>query len=63
MKQAMAMATARREALENQPLMTRAMREREIDKQRAKYPKTMVRVRFPDMYQIQGVFLTQEKGN
>ena len=34
--------------LENAPLMTKAMRKREELLKQQRYPKTMIRVRFPD---------------
>ncbi|KAJ1562463.1 Tether containing UBX domain for GLUT4 [Cladochytrium tenue] len=42
------------------PLMTRAMREREEDLRRPKYPKTLIRVRFPDRTTLQATFLSHE---
>ena len=54
--------------LNDAPLMTRgdgiylllAMREREKDAKRSKYPKTLVRVRFPNRMILQATFLSNE---
>ncbi len=39
------------------------MREREQAVKSQKYPKTCIRVRFPDQYVLQLTFFSQEKGN
>ncbi|KAJ3081385.1 Tether containing UBX domain for GLUT4 [Quaeritorhiza haematococci] len=52
---------ARRAYQDNAPLKTRAMREREAEIRRQKYPKTMIRVRFPDRTTLQSTFLSGEK--
>lgn len=44
------------------PLMTKAMRDREASLRRQKYPKTMIRVRFPNRVTFQATFLSSEKG-
>jgi hypothetical protein len=48
--------------LENRPLMTKALREREQKLIEQKYPKTMVRVRFPDRYILEATFYSGDKG-
>ncbi|KAI8916696.1 GLUT4 regulating protein TUG-domain-containing protein [Powellomyces hirtus] len=45
----------------NAPLMTKAMRDREVALKRSKYPKTMIRVRFADHRTIQCGFLSGDK--
>jgi hypothetical protein len=52
----------RRKELENAPLKTQYIRTKEAEQKKRKYPKTMVRVKFPDGAQLQAVFLTTEKG-
>ncbi|KAI9327883.1 hypothetical protein BDR26DRAFT_874692 [Obelidium mucronatum] len=42
------------------PLMTKAMRDREEELKLKKYPKTMIRVRFPDRVTVQAAFLSTE---
>ncbi|KAJ3371525.1 Tether containing UBX domain for GLUT4 [Allomyces arbusculus] len=51
----------RRQERENAPLKTKAMRDREVEARRRKHPKTLIRVRFPDLYQLQAVFLSTER--
>ncbi|KAI9593370.1 hypothetical protein BDF19DRAFT_448502 [Syncephalis fuscata] len=51
---------AKRAALENSPLQTRTMREAEEEKRKQRYPKTMIRVRFPNRIQLQLQFLSRE---
>ncbi|KAJ3071733.1 Tether containing UBX domain for GLUT4, partial [Podochytrium sp. JEL0797] len=46
--------------LTDAPLMTKSMRDREDALRAAKFPKTMVRVRFPDRVTIQAQFLSTE---
>ncbi|KAJ3296620.1 Tether containing UBX domain for GLUT4 [Borealophlyctis nickersoniae] len=52
---------AKRTASENAPLMTKAMREREAELRQAKYPKTLIRVRFSDQITLQVTFWSGEK--
>jgi tether containing UBX domain for GLUT4 len=49
-------------ALENRPLMTKSLREREQKLREQKYPKTMIRVRFPDRYIMEATFYSGDKG-
>ncbi|KAL7748360.1 hypothetical protein RI367_006321 [Sorochytrium milnesiophthora] len=51
----------RRAADENAPLRTSAMRARDEEERRRKQPKTLIRVRFPDRFQLQLVFYSHEK--
>ncbi|KNE56288.1 hypothetical protein AMAG_02113 [Allomyces macrogynus ATCC 38327] len=51
----------RRQERENAPLKTKAMRDREVEARRRRHPKTLIRVRFPDLYQLQAVFLSTER--
>lgn len=51
---------SKRKKLENAPLMTKAMRDREADAKKRKYPKTMIRVRLQDRITIQATFLSNE---
>ncbi|KAI8051162.1 hypothetical protein BDF22DRAFT_777329 [Syncephalis plumigaleata] len=51
---------AKRQAQENAPLLTSAMRKAEEEKRKQRYPKTMIRVRFPDRVQLQLQFLSRE---
>lgn len=48
----------------NRPLLTKELREQEQKKQmeirKTKYPKTRVRVRFPDMVSMEATFLSDE---
>ncbi|KAJ3011867.1 UNVERIFIED_CONTAM: hypothetical protein HDU68_001484 [Siphonaria sp. JEL0065] len=46
--------------LEDAPLMTKAMRDREEELKMKKWPKTMIRVRFPDRVTVQAAFLSTE---
>jgi hypothetical protein len=48
--------------LENRPLMTKKMREREEMLKKQKYPKTMIRVRFPNSYVLEATFLSRSPG-
>ncbi|KAI9140357.1 ubiquitin-related domain-containing protein [Paraphysoderma sedebokerense] len=50
----------RRQQEENAPLKTLAMRKREEEGRMSRYPKTMIRIRFPDRYQLQVTFWTTE---
>ncbi|KAJ3046254.1 Tether containing UBX domain for GLUT4 [Rhizophlyctis rosea] len=54
-------STQRRTAIEGAPLMTKAMREREDELRRAKYPKTLIRARFPNRLTLQVTFWSGEK--
>ncbi|KAJ3105951.1 Tether containing UBX domain for GLUT4 [Phlyctochytrium planicorne] len=51
---------SRAKALEDAPLMTKAMRDREEQLRKSKYPKTMIRVKFPDRLILQATFLSDE---
>ena len=53
---------SRRNQSDNAPLKTRAIREREEAVKAQKYPKTCIRIRFPDRYTLQLNFLTAETG-
>jgi hypothetical protein len=46
---------------ENAGFKTKMMREREQAAKAQKYPKTCIRVRFPDKYVFQITFLSREK--
>ncbi|KAJ3126990.1 hypothetical protein HK100_009985 [Physocladia obscura] len=46
--------------LTDAPLMTKAMRDREDELRARKWPKTMIRVRFPDRVTFQAAFLSSE---
>jgi hypothetical protein len=48
--------------MDNRPLMTQAMREREEKLKQEKYPKTLIRIRFPDRYSIQFTFYSGALG-
>ena len=52
---------ARSRQLQDAPLMTRAMREREEELKRQKHPKTRIRVRFPNRYTVQANFWSGER--
>ncbi|KAI8805289.1 hypothetical protein BJ742DRAFT_902380 [Cladochytrium replicatum] len=41
---------------ENRPLMTRSMREKELELRQKKWPKTLIRVRLPDRTTLQATF-------
>ncbi len=43
-------------SLENRPLLTQAMRDREQKLKEKRHPKTMIRVRFPDRYILEATF-------
>ncbi|KAJ3049770.1 Tether containing UBX domain for GLUT4 [Rhizophlyctis rosea] len=60
LKMLVAGSTARRAAIEGAPLMTKAMREREDELRRAKYPKTLIRVRFPNRITLQVTYWSGE---
>jgi tether containing UBX domain for GLUT4 len=60
LKAVLAAQESRRIAEENAGFKTRAMREAEMNKRAQKYPKTMLRIRFPDRVQLQLQFLSQE---
>jgi hypothetical protein len=47
---------------DNSGFKTKILREREQAAKAQKYPKTCIRVRFPDKYVLQITFLSQEKG-
>ncbi|RKO89871.1 hypothetical protein BDK51DRAFT_18167 [Blyttiomyces helicus] len=55
--------TARKAAIENAPLMTKAMRDREAELKMQKYPKTLVRVRFHDRVTLQATFWSGQKAS
>jgi tether containing UBX domain for GLUT4 len=48
--------------LQNRPLMTTKMREREEMLKQQKHPKTMIRVRFPDRFVLEATFLSRDSG-
>jgi hypothetical protein len=52
----------RNQELENRPLMTKKMREREEMLRRQKYPKTMIRVRFSNRFVLEATFLSRNTG-
>ncbi|RIA95236.1 hypothetical protein C1645_816969 [Glomus cerebriforme] len=56
----LAMQNSQRKAKENAVFKTRAVREQEEKARERKYPKTMIRVRFPDSFQLQMNFLSKE---
>ncbi|KAJ3284254.1 Tether containing UBX domain for GLUT4 [Rhizoclosmatium sp. JEL0117] len=47
-------------ALTDAPLMTKSMRDREDELRQKKWPKTMIRIRFPDRTTVQAAFLSTE---
>lgn len=49
-----------RESMESAPLMTKELRDLEIQNKCRKYTKTVIRIQFPDRYVIQGVFNPNE---
>lgn len=49
-------------ALENKPLLTQKLRDREKLMKEKKYPKTMIRVRFPDQYILEATFFSGARG-
>ena len=49
-------------ALENKPLMTAALREKMDHEKMQKFPKTMIRVRFPDGIFVQQTYSSKDKG-
>ncbi|KAI8074312.1 uncharacterized protein B0P05DRAFT_548079 [Gilbertella persicaria] len=51
----------RREKLENSPLKTQKMRDKEELEKLKKYPKTTIRIRMPDHTIVQAVFQSKEK--
>ncbi|ORZ14558.1 hypothetical protein BCR42DRAFT_329437 [Absidia repens] len=53
---------AHRQDLENSPLKTQKMRNTEELERMKKYPKTTIRVRFPDHTILQAVFESKERG-
>ncbi|KAI8079858.1 uncharacterized protein BX664DRAFT_269639 [Halteromyces radiatus] len=53
---------AHRQNLEDSPLKTQKMRNAEELERMKKYPKTTIRVRFPDHTILQAVFESKEKG-
>lgn len=61
-KALMAGQKKKREALENAPFVTSAMREMEQEERLKKFKKTVIRVRFPDRVQVQLAFMTQCSG-
>lgn len=61
MKFMMDSMSARRRADEDRPLMTKAMRDKQEAEKARKYPKTMIRIRFPNYVVLQGVFLTSSE--
>ncbi|TPX40573.1 hypothetical protein SeMB42_g04238 [Synchytrium endobioticum] len=61
LKMLLASSKSRRLAEESRVLQTRAMREREVAFKNHKWPKTMIRVRFPDRTTLQAQFFSSEK--
>ncbi|KAI8382959.1 hypothetical protein BD560DRAFT_385631 [Blakeslea trispora] len=51
----------RREKLENSPLKTQKMRDKEESEKLKKYPKTTIRIRMPDHVIVQAVFESKER--
>ncbi|CAG8474650.1 325_t:CDS:2 [Paraglomus occultum] len=60
LKYLIAMQKAKNTALENAVLKTKAVREQEEVARERKYPKTLIRIRFPDRTQLEGSFLSKE---
>ncbi|KAJ3406337.1 Tether containing UBX domain for GLUT4, partial [Chytridiales sp. JEL 0842] len=60
MKLVLASHKSKTKSLDDAPLMTKKMREREEEARRQKYPKTMIRVKFPDRFTLQAAFLSNE---
>ncbi|KAI9184287.1 hypothetical protein H9P43_003340 [Blastocladiella emersonii ATCC 22665] len=60
LKAVLSASDRRRRDAENAPLRTAAMRQREENARRSKYPKTLVRVRCPDQFIVQLTFLSSE---
>ena len=62
LKMLMAQQSRRRQEMENQPLKTRKIREKEAEAHRQKYPKTQIRFRFREDSSniLQAVFLSSE---
>ncbi|KAI0324679.1 hypothetical protein GY45DRAFT_1331299 [Cubamyces sp. BRFM 1775] len=56
-----AMLAARRDALQNAPLRTAAMREAEDKKRRARWPQTTIRVKFSDRSMLEKSFPSTDK--
>ncbi|ORX48106.1 hypothetical protein BCR36DRAFT_329670 [Piromyces finnis] len=52
--------TKKQKELENMPLKTKAMREQEDEQKRKKYPKCLIRVKFPNRVMIEITFLSNE---
>lgn len=52
---------AKRQEEENRGFKTAAMRAEEEKARERRYPKTIIRIRFPDRVQIQATFSSQEK--
>ncbi|CAI2175853.1 2049_t:CDS:10 [Funneliformis geosporum] len=52
--------SSKRKAEENVGFKTHSIREQEEKSRERKYPKTLIRVRFPDSFQIQMAFLSKE---
>jgi tether containing UBX domain for GLUT4 len=50
-------------SLENRPLMTQAMREREQKLKEHKHPKCRIRVRFADRFTLEATFYSGSFGN
>ncbi|KAJ3204713.1 Tether containing UBX domain for GLUT4 [Dinochytrium kinnereticum] len=59
-KAMIAASKSRAKLFEDTPLMTQKMRDREEKLRRSKYPKTMIRVKFPDRLILQATFLSDE---
>ncbi|KAG9302742.1 hypothetical protein G9A89_009519 [Geosiphon pyriformis] len=57
----LAMQKAKEVRRENATLKTSAMRAQEEKEKEKKYPKTLIRIKFPDRYQLQGTFLSKEQ--
>ncbi|CAJ0755157.1 7244_t:CDS:2 [Entrophospora sp. SA101] len=63
LKNLLSMQNSKRLASDNAGFKTRAMRQKEDEERERKYPKTLIRVKFPDSYQMQVAFLSKEPDN
>ncbi|RHZ69366.1 hypothetical protein Glove_284g104 [Diversispora epigaea] len=61
LKYLLSMQSSKRANEENAGFKTSTVRAHEEKEKEAKYPKTLIRVRFPDRFQLQIAFLTKEK--
>jgi len=60
MKILISQQTKKQKELENMPLKTRAMREQEDEQKRKKYPKCLIRIKFPNRTMAEMTFLSNE---